>query len=207
MRFASTALAIVILLGGALPARAQHAHGQAGGAEAPGHSHEKASIHGGQVTMTEEFHMEAVFLPDSLRVYLYDGQQNPLPSAQGVTGKVTVESRGGETAALELAHRPSPGEGEMDYLEGAYEFAALKRGQARVTIALEKLPGTSEKSIRTKMKFPGISKVRGHGAGGHSEGEAPHAGSHSEGEAPHAGSHSEDEAPSDGAHDHGAHDH
>lgn len=146
--------------------------------------------------MTEEFHMEAVFRPDSLRVYLYDGQQNPLSSTQGVTGKVTIESRGGEAQTLELAHKPSPGDGEMDYLEGAYRFAELKRGQARVTIALENLPGQSEKSVRTKMKFPGLSKVRGHGASGHSEGEVPHAGSHSEGE-----------APSGGGHDHGAHDH
>lgn len=65
--------------------------------ESAGHGHNKAAAHGGGVTMTKEFHFESVFTPKEIRVYAYDGSQNPMQIKhwkQGlINGKVTVQFR------------------------------------------------------------------------------------------------------------------
>jgi|GEM_PF-2445794 len=71
---------------------AQHSHD-----EGAGHSHERAAAHGGSVSMTREFHFESVFLPNEIRVYVYDGDQNPMPAGNWksgpIKGTVTVQFR------------------------------------------------------------------------------------------------------------------
>jgi len=63
--------------------------------ESAGHSHDKASMHGGGVTMSEQFHIESVFLPNEIHLFVYDGRQNPLLIQRGkkarITGSVTIE--------------------------------------------------------------------------------------------------------------------
>ncbi len=68
---------------GVNPVSAQHDHGgHDHGAhehgEGAGHSHGRVEGHGGVVTMSKEFHIETVFMPDEVRLYLYDGSQNPM---------------------------------------------------------------------------------------------------------------------------------
>ncbi len=68
-----------------------------------GHSHAKAEIHGGEAAMTKAHHFEAVWMPDHVMVYLYDGSQKPL-AAKGVTGEVVFKFKDGkeEKATLTL---------------------------------------------------------------------------------------------------------
>lgn len=86
-----------------------HEHG-----EKSGHSHERAEVHGGVATMSKEFHVETVFMPDQVRLYLYDGEQNPMhvQNAKGVlvsaTGVVDFREQGRGTTTLKFV-RAVPG--------------------------------------------------------------------------------------------------
>ncbi len=104
---------------GANPAFAQHDHGEHGhGAheegEKAGHSHERVEGHGGAVTMSKEFHIETVFMPDQVRLYLYDGSQNPMhvkhwkKGLVEATGVVDFRDRGRGTTTLKFV-RSTPG--------------------------------------------------------------------------------------------------
>ncbi len=88
-----------------------------------GHSHARAEIHGGTVVMSKMHHFEVVFKPKAIKVYLYDGRQNPL-SAEGVTGTVTLKTRGGEpkTVPLKVVSMHDKGEkGMMKHEEMEHE--------------------------------------------------------------------------------------
>lgn len=90
-----------ILLTGSL-AFAQEVHHKKHEEESQsGHSHAKAEIHGGEVTMTKQHHFEVVWMPDHVMVYLYDKNQNPLP-VNGVTGEVTFKFKDGKEQKAEL---------------------------------------------------------------------------------------------------------
>lgn len=108
-----TALVASILTAFAGLALAQHEHGQ----EAAGHAHEKAQVHGGSASMTKEFHFETVFTPEEIRLYIYDGKQNPMMAKhwkQGlVKGSVTVsfQDRSKDPIEVELKHGVSSGGG------------------------------------------------------------------------------------------------
>ncbi|MFQ5489596.1 MAG: heavy metal-binding domain-containing protein [Phycisphaerae bacterium] len=86
-------------------AAAQHAHE---GDETAGQSHERAEGHGGAVTMSKEFHVETVFLPDQVRLYLYDQKQNPMhvkhweKGLVEATGVMQFRDRQRGTATLEF---------------------------------------------------------------------------------------------------------
>lgn len=116
----ATILSAALIFGlGLNPARAQHGHeerDQKHGEDArehqekTGHSHEQAAAHGGVVTMSKEFHVETVFLPDQIRLYLYDSAQNPMHVKHWknglvvATGTVQFRNRGRGTATLEFEH-------------------------------------------------------------------------------------------------------
>jgi len=68
-----------------------------------GHSHSKAAMHGGSVSMSKNYHFEVVFKPGNVMVYLYDGAQNPL-SAKGVKGEVTLKFKNGDPQKLPLTY-------------------------------------------------------------------------------------------------------
>ncbi len=111
----------VVLLSGAVAfglgvnrASAQHDHGGGGGhdhgshqhGEGAGHSHEQAEGHGGAVTMSKEFHVETVFMPNQVRLYLYDSEQNPMhvkhwkSGLVEASGTVAYRDRGRGTTTL-----------------------------------------------------------------------------------------------------------
>ncbi len=100
---------------GVNPVSAQHDHGEHehGGeehGEKTGHSHERVEGHGGAVTMSKEFHIETVFMPDQVRLYLYDGSQNPMHVKHWknglveATGIVDYRDRGRGTTTLKFVH-------------------------------------------------------------------------------------------------------
>lgn len=108
------------------PALAQHGHeghdhGHKAGAEEhgekAGHSHERAEGHGGVITMTKEFHIETVFMPKQVRLYLYDASQNPMHVKHWKKGLVeargVVEIRGRDgglgAAILKFVHATAGG--------------------------------------------------------------------------------------------------
>ncbi len=114
-------LSAVVSFGlGVNPVSAQHEHGDHGhggqehGEEA-GHSHERAEGHGGSVTMSKEFHVETVFMPDQVRLYLYDASQNPTHAKHWkkglveATGTVEYRDRGRGSTTLKFV-RGAPGE-------------------------------------------------------------------------------------------------
>jgi len=88
----------------------EHEHGAHEKGEEAGHSHGKASAHGGVVTMSKEFHVETVFMPDQVRLYLYDGSQDPIhvnhwkKGLVEATGVVGFRDRGRGTATLKFTH-------------------------------------------------------------------------------------------------------
>ncbi len=91
-----------------------HGHGSKMHGEASGHSHEQAEVHGGLVTMSKEFHVETVFMPNEVRLYLYDGSQNPMhvkhwkSGLVEATGTVDYRDRGRSSTSLEFV-RAAPG--------------------------------------------------------------------------------------------------
>ncbi len=125
--------------------------------EAPGHSHEMASKHGGHVSMTREFHTEVVFRPDSLRLYLYDGKQGPL-SLRGVTGKAAARMRAGSTRQFPLQYVAA--ESGMDYMAGQFPFADMSPGQVKLALELNGLPGKTETSVRHMVPFSGLTRSK-----------------------------------------------
>jgi Heavy metal binding domain len=92
-----------------------HDHGDKGHGEKAGHSHESAEGHGGAVTMSKEFHVETVFMPDQVRLYLYDGEQNPVhvkhwkKGLVEATGTVDYRDRGRGTTTLNFVRATPDG--------------------------------------------------------------------------------------------------
>jgi len=107
-------LSVAVAFGLGVSVVSAHEHGGHEKGEKSGHSHERAEVHGGVVTMSKEFHIETVFMPDQVRLYLYDGEQNPMhvQSAKGVlvsaTGIVDFRDRGRGTTTLKF-ERATPG--------------------------------------------------------------------------------------------------
>lgn len=117
LRMAS-AIAAALAFGTVLrTASAQHEHeghehdqGKQEHREEAGHSHEKAEVHGGVATMSKQFHVETVFMPDQIRLYLYDGKQNPMhvkhwkKGLVEATGTVDFRDRSRGTESLTFEH-------------------------------------------------------------------------------------------------------
>ncbi len=88
----------------------KHEHGAQEHGEESGHSHERAEGHGGVVTMSKEFHVETVFMPDQVRLYLYDSAQNPIhvkhwkKGLVEATGTVDFRDRQRGTTTLNFVH-------------------------------------------------------------------------------------------------------
>lgn len=115
-----------------------------GRGEEPGHSHERASVHGGEVTMTKEFHFEVVFEAERIAVYPYSGAQDPI-SAKGLGGSVEVRFRGDKPVLkAPLTFRD---DGKQGYLEAALDLSGIKPGEAKATIQLGGLAGEGEKEV------------------------------------------------------------
>lgn len=136
--------------------------------EKPGHSHEKAKIHGGEVIMSRLHYFEVVWMEDHVMVYLYDGHLNPLP-AKGVTGEVTFKFKDGKSkkAPLQLmeagkmqemmqheAGKAHEHEGKMadmhemmanqDHLVARVDLSGARVGEVKAVFTLKGLPNTKE---------------------------------------------------------------
>jgi len=137
-----------------------HADGHEHG-EAAGHSHEKAEIHGGNVTMTKEFHFETVFHPDEVHVYVYNGAQDPI-DPKGVTGSVRIEWRDSAQPAATASFEYVPGSsGKVGHLQAPVDLSGVAEDQAKAAVDLTSLPGKAETELSYK------ETVRLSGAGDH----------------------------------------
>lgn len=115
-------------------------HGSHHGEKAAGHGHEMASAHGGIVTMTDEFHFETAFMPDHVRIYLYDASQKPL-AAEDIEGSVELAPEKGSTTslALNVVEKETGG-----YLEAGSDFSRVEKGSMKVRVRLQGLPGEDQ---------------------------------------------------------------
>ena len=148
-----------------------HGHGadEHGKEEAEGHGHDKAERHGGQATMTNEFHFEVLFHRDSVQVYFYDGKQNPI-SARGASGTVSLSFRdhhrervSAELAYVKPAEKDEGGHGHghkektaphpQDFLEAAIDLAKVQEGAMKALFDLKGLAGKEEKAVSFKETF------------------------------------------------------
>ncbi len=109
-----------------------------------GHGHEKAAVHGGEVVMTKEFHVEVVQAAEGLRLYLYDGAQRPL-SSRGVTGQVEIAFRDRTRAAIrETLEYTEKDRGGQDSLVARVD---ARGAEAKATFHLAGLPGKQEQHV------------------------------------------------------------
>lgn len=181
----NTSLFPLAFLVGSLCAGSAFAHGEEKHDEKPapepaqeeaGHSHDRATAHGGGVAMTQEFHFETVFRADGIAVYVYDGTQNPVDlSGTKATGTVTVQFRDrskkpleaplrlamppeehsehnhadGEQAVAEAEHAA---EAEQSHLSALIALADVESDGARARIHITDLPGKKEKEVTFLQK-------------------------------------------------------
>jgi len=78
-------------------------HDHASSAEALSQSRARSEAHGGCSAMTKAHGFEVVYLAEGIRLYVYDGQQNPI-SARGVEGLVTLSGSDGRGETLTFAY-------------------------------------------------------------------------------------------------------
>ena len=152
---------------------AEHAKGGHSN-ETKGHSQAKAEQHGGLITMStkKEFHFEVVFHRDSVRVYLYDGKQNPI-SAKGVSGITSLlfrepdhkpKSLNADLVYINPAEqkkdeddhghkKEEKGRHEQDFLQAKINLAKVQTGSMKAVFALKNLPGKNEKNVTFLKTF------------------------------------------------------
>jgi len=170
MRSRSTMFSLAAALafaGSPVPAQ-EHGHGKEphekpAGQEAAGHTHEKSSLHGGQVTMTKEFHFEVLFLRDGIQVHLYDRNQNPIPfRAASGEATLTIPGKGDVTVPLSLkkaaegkheGHEHVGADLQLDWLEGRADLSKLREDEARIQFRIRNLPGDKEKEDAFRQAF------------------------------------------------------
>ena len=164
MKCAVFGTAIGIVLSGALVAFAQHdGHDHGSDGESMAHGHAKAEMHGGVSTMTQSHHFEVVYLADGIRLYAYDGAQNPV-AAEGIQGNVTLSYKDAEAETVDLVYMLPVliGSGNMvmesrDYLFVPVDLSAAEPGSFRVQISLSQLPGDGESEVQFIDSFQGLS--------------------------------------------------
>jgi hypothetical protein len=96
----------------------------------------QAPLHGGVTAPAGKAVAEVVFLPDGLRLYVSNGEGDPLDAGK-LGGSVELGGGKGQTTRLELA---AP-EGETGYLTAAYDFSETEKGAVMARVTLEGLPG------------------------------------------------------------------
>jgi hypothetical protein len=129
-----------------------------------GHSHEASELHGGKVTMTDEFHFEVAFQRDQILVYGYDRAQKAIDLG-GVSGTARVDFRDSGRDAIEVAltyvkPEAQSGHGHHGHAEVRFghliaevDLGKVEEGNAKATLMLQGLPGSSEKEVRFKETF------------------------------------------------------
>lgn len=117
--------------------------------EESGHSHDRAALHKGSVTMTQQHHFEVVFHEEEMLVYVYTGSQDPIFDLKGVSGSVLFQSKGGDTLTVKLSYiaPDSLQESAQGYLSVKHDFSGVKEGTMRASISLEGLSHPEENSV------------------------------------------------------------
>lgn len=136
-----TRMSIVSAIGAlllALPATQALAQHHPDESEA-GHSHEKAMIHGGDVTMTPHHHFETLFTGSQERLYVYDHDQNPVNDPKDAMVTMTLMTKDGKSDPVKLTyHAPDADKGctqgyfeadkKMDIEDGAMKAMFTVKG-------------------------------------------------------------------------------
>lgn len=182
----------------AVPSAAAHEHDDAKPAanveskatapnEAAGHSHERASLHGGTVAVTKEHHFETVFAADGVRIYLYSRDQAPL-EVEDARGTAKLRYQDGTKLEAKFA-REMPAKGEttvyfcpmhpevvqmqpgkcpacggmtlytQDRLFAKADLASLAPGSMKVVVAITGLGGPEPKADFIET-FPGLEPAK-----------------------------------------------
>ncbi len=206
----STVVAFAVVLamsaGSVLAQGHEHKEGAKGHAEksmagSMGHSHDRASIHDGSVTMTDKHHFEVVFHEKELRVYVYTIKQDPITNLKGLSASAFLKSKGGDTLTLKLSYvaPDSAMKSTQGYLSAKHDFSAVKNGTMKASFSIDGLDNPKETSVtfRESVKVHDEEGMHGdHMKKGHDD---DHDGGHDDdNDKDHDGGHDDD-------HDHGSH--
>lgn len=137
-----------------------------------GHDHDQATLHGGRVTVVEDYHFETVFSKDGIRVFIYTANQAPM-MVKKVKGTATLAFENGPKVDLKLV-RTEPSEGApavhfcpmheevvqfktglcthcsgmklfvQDYLFAKADLSKVKPGKMKAAVTIEGLKGKKE---------------------------------------------------------------
>jgi hypothetical protein len=94
-----------------------------------GHSHARASLHGGMVTMTKESHFETVFTPEGIRVFRYSASQAPLMIKAAAGAATLVFADGTKREIPFAATKPATGEPTVYFCPMHEEVVQSEPGQ------------------------------------------------------------------------------
>jgi len=167
-----TGMAVILMA--APPLRAQHDHsshdqgsmgmrGQDEKAEMMGHSHEKSELHSGMSMMTKAHHFETVYMPDGIRLYVYDSKQGQ-SSAKGIEARASLMYNAGESKTIAMLYHEGAAVGEgkekevqlQDYLFAPVNLTDSAGLPVRVKFTLGKLPGEKGESVEFMQPFDGL---------------------------------------------------
>ena len=126
-----------------------HEHMNQESESAEGHSHAMAEIHGGEATMTPHHHFETLFVPDGIRLYVYDVNQKPVAITKDTKAAVTLQTKDGKTASVKLEYlAPDEKAGRTQAcLAAAHDFGDMKPETMKATFTVE---GLGKKPIEFK---------------------------------------------------------
>ena len=134
--------AAMVLVAAGSPALAQHQH-EGHDESTAGHSHERSTLHGGQATMTPNHHFEVLFLEKELRVYVYDGKQNPVADPKDAKVSVTFMMK----------------DKAMEPVKLAYLAPDMEKGRAQGYFHADHgLDDTKLDSVKALVKVAGLTK-------------------------------------------------
>lgn len=135
------ALALMGATGGTAMAKdAKHgAHGEK--ESAAGHSHERAEMHGGSVTMTSQHHFEAVFTAAGARLWVYDGKQAIVADPKGAKATLTLQPKQGEPVRLAMNYvGPDSAKGvSQGYFEAKHDLGGVAKGALKAAFRIDGL--------------------------------------------------------------------
>ena len=111
--------------------------------EVTGHSHGSSELHGGSVVMTPKHHFEVVFGSEEVRVYGYDGAQNPINEMQDAKATLKLQKRDGDQMELALSYvGPDLESGRSQgYFTAPYEFGDVAEDQMKATFTMSGMSG------------------------------------------------------------------
>ena len=108
--------------------------------------------HDGQVSSLKLQHVEVVYEPQGIRVYLYDARGTPL-SAEKVAGNVALQVRSTAQEARIPLQYVAAAPGGLDFLATAIDLSNIQDGDMLATFDLRNLPFVDESQVRISQVF------------------------------------------------------